>query len=149
MVIYDPLLGMIEVAMAMIEILEWSERFKLGHKRIDSDHQKLIALINQLSDAMTKRVGKEACCGVLQELVSYFQTHFAMEEDLMARHNYSQSAAHKAEHVQFVKQVEELQAKFETGSVTLSISLLNFLRNWLANHILMTDKALVAALPSE
>ncbi|MCX7169300.1 MAG: hypothetical protein NTY41_03155 [Proteobacteria bacterium] len=43
----------------------------------------------------------------------------------------------------------ELKARFDAGSVTLSISLLNFLRGWLANHILATDKALVAGLPPD
>lgn len=131
----------------MMELMEWSDRFRLGHRRIDSDHRKLIALINQLTEAMSKRAGQQVCGEVLDELVAYFQTHFATEEQLMAAHGYADSITHKAEHAEFVEKVLELKAKFDAGSVTLSISLLNFLRDWLTNHILVTDKALVAGLP--
>lgn len=134
--------------MEMMELMEWSDRFKLGHAKIDRDHQKLIALINRLSEAMIKREGQKVCAEVLDQLVTYFQTHFAMEEQLMAAHHYAHSMEHKAEHAAFVKQVLELKAKFEAGSLTLSVSLLNFLREWLSTHILATDKALVAALPA-
>ena len=130
-----------------MELMEWSDRFRLGHRRIDSDHRKLIALINQLTEAMSKRAGQQVCGEVLDELVTYFQTHFATEEQLMAAHNYAHSMEHKAEHAEFVEKVLELKSKFDAGSVTLSISLLNFLREWLTNHILVTDKALVAGLP--
>lgn len=134
--------------MEMMELMEWSERFRLGHSGIDRDHKKLIALINQLSTAMSKRSGQQVSGKVLGELATYFQTHFAMEEQLMSAYNYPHSAEHKAEHAKFVSEVLELKARFDAGSVTLSISLLNFLRDWLANHILATDKALVAGLPS-
>ena len=135
--------------MELMELMEWSERFKLGYARIDSDHQKLIALINQLTEAMTKRAGKDVCGTVLNELINYFKTHFAMEEQLMANFNYADAVSHKAEHAMFVDEVLKMKAKLEANSFMLPVSLLKFLRDWLSNHILVTDKALVAGLPPQ
>lgn len=129
-----------------MELMEWNDRFKLGHSRIDLDHMQLVTLINQLTEAMLKREGKEVCARVLDELVSYFKTHFAMEEQLMTLHRYPNIVAHKAEHTQFVKEILDSKTRFEAGSITLTISLLSFLREWLTNHILASDKALVAGL---
>lgn len=131
-----------------MDLFEWNDRFKLGHERIDADHMKLVALINELTEAMIRREGKEVCGLVLDELVNYFKTHFAMEERLMATHGYPQTAAHKAEHAKFVSEILDSKARFDAGSVTLTVSLLNFLREWLVAHILSTDKALVAAIAS-
>lgn len=80
----------------MMELMEWSERFRLGHSRIDRDHKKLISLINRLSSAMSNRSGQQVCGEVLDELVTYFQTHFALEEQLMSAHHYPHSVDHKA-----------------------------------------------------
>ena len=38
------------------------------------------------------------------------------------------------------KQVEEFTARYERGETTLNVQLLNFLRDWLANHIQIEDK---------
>lgn len=132
-----------------MELMEWNDRFKLGHGKIDSDHMKLVALINELTEAMLKRAGKEICGKVLDELVNYFKTHFAMEEQLMTVHHYGNTVAHQAEHAEFVAEVLDFKSRFEAGSVTLSISLLNFLREWLIKHILVTDKALVACIKAD
>ncbi|MCX7173089.1 MAG: bacteriohemerythrin [Proteobacteria bacterium] len=129
--------------------MEWNDRYKLGHVRIDGDHMKLVALVNQLTEAMLKRKGQQVCGKVLDELVNYFNTHFAMEEQLMATHHYAKTIEHKAEHAKFVEEILAFKAEFEAGSVILSISLLNFLREWLINHILISDKALVAGIKAD
>jgi hemerythrin len=44
-----------------------------------------------------------------------------------------------------LRNVLELQQKFESGATTLSIQVLHFLRDWLINHIGKSDKELAAA----
>ncbi|MFA6310807.1 MAG: bacteriohemerythrin [Sterolibacterium sp.] len=129
-----------------MDLMEWNDRFKLGHDKIDSDHMKLVALVNQLTDAMLKREGRQVCGKILEQLVNYFNTHFAREERLMATHHYAHIVEHKAEHADFVREILAFKSEFEAGSATLSISLLNFLREWLINHIMVSDKALVEAI---
>lgn len=127
-------------------LFNWDDKLKTNHPVIDTDHKKLVDLVNQLADAMQTGKGKEASGKVLNELIKYTTSHFATEERLMATHNYVNTRDHKAEHAKLVKEVLEFKAKYEAGSITLNSSLLNFLKNWLINHIMNSDKALANAI---
>lgn len=118
----------------------------LGHARIDHDHRRLFDLIDQLATAMRQGNSRDVCAKVLDQLVTYTRTHFAMEELLMRQHRYPQALAHKAEHDGFVASVGDFQKKLQTGSSVVSLEMLTVLRDWLANHIQKTDKALVSGL---
>lgn len=127
-------------------LFPWDDKYKTNHPVIDTDHKKLVELINKLADAMQAGKGRDVCGKVLNELVDYTKTHFATEEKLMAAHGYVNTADHKAEHAKFVKEVLDFKVKFDSGALTVTSSLLNFLRDWLIKHIMNSDKALVAAI---
>ncbi len=127
-------------------LITWGPMLTVGHKEIDDQHQKLVALVNQLNDAMHAGRGRDALSPVLNELVRYTVYHFGTEERLMAASKYPASAEHKAEHTKFVAEVGAFKKKFDTGNATLSVEIMNFLRDWLGKHILQTDKKLAAAL---
>lgn len=129
-------------------LFPWDDKLITRHPNIDSDHKKLVDLVNQLFDAMQSGKGKEACGRVLNELIQYTKTHFAMEERLMASHQYARTAEHKAEHAKLLKEVGDFKVKFDAGSLTVTASLLSFLRDWLINHISKSDKALAEAIGS-
>lgn len=128
-------------------MMEWSDALKVGHSAIDRDHQKLVGLINELSDAMEDGKGRDVCGRVLDELISYTKTHFAMEEQLMSAHHYAATSQHRAEHAKLVREVVAFQADFKAGTTILSVALLHFLMEWLTHHILASDKALAQAIP--
>lgn len=133
--------------MAATIMMEWNDSLKVGHGLIDRDHQRLVALINQLGEAMSAGQGKDVCGAVLDELVDYTKTHFANEERLMAAHGYADAPAHRAEHASLIDDVEEFRVKYRAGTATLSVFLLRFLMEWLTHHILESDKKLARALP--
>jgi hemerythrin len=47
---------------------------------------------------------------------------------------------HKAEHDKLTVKVLEYKKKFENNEILISVELLNFLRDWLTNHIMKTDR---------
>jgi hemerythrin len=118
----------------------------VGVKDIDDQHQKLIALVNQINDAMSAGQGKAALAPVLNELVRYTQYHFGTEERLMAQHKYALTVEHKGEHQKFIADVSAFKAKFDSGNAMISTEIMNFLRDWLSKHILQTDKKFARAL---
>ena len=77
---------------------------------------------------------------ILGSLVSYTKAHFSTEEQLLQLHGYPDLAAHKVQHKKFTDQVSDFQRQFSEGTLTLSIDVMNFLKDWLKNHILGTDK---------
>ncbi|KIF80204.1 bacteriohemerythrin [Noviherbaspirillum autotrophicum] len=124
----------------------WSEELRVGNSFIDSDHQKLISLVNRLHDAMAQGHGKDILGKIFDELIRYTREHFTREEEHMQKIRYADFAAHKQEHDKLIKDVVDLQSKFNAGNGMLSVQVSGFLRNWLVNHIMKTDTKLASAL---
>jgi hemerythrin len=119
--------------------MTWTDKLSVGVKVSDDDHKRLIDLVNRLDDGMRTGQGKEVVGKVLDELVRYTKFHFAREEQMFAKTGYP-AAVHKKEHDDLVKQVLDLQARYQKGELALSMETLEFLKNWLVNHIQGTDK---------
>ena len=127
----------------------WEASYSVGIAQIDEQHKKLFRLVNELNDAMQAGKAAEVIGGVFTALVEYTRTHFAAEERLMSAHAYPDIAGHKKQHEELTKQAEELAAKFKQTGIAPTIQVSAFLRDWLKNHILGTDKKYVPYLSSK
>ena len=122
-------------------LITWSDSMSVGVGRIDKEHQGLIDLINLLHSEMLARKSKEALVVVLDKLVSYTKFHFATEETLFRTLNYPSMATHLKEHAALTQKAVQLQSDLKTGKAMISAPVLDFLRDWLTNHILKQDMA--------
>jgi hemerythrin len=118
----------------------WSEEYSVSVNKFDEHHKKLIGYINELHEAMQVGQGKETLGKIMDGLIVYTQNHFKAEEELMLKFNYPGYLAHQKEHERLTTTALDLQEKFSKGQVALSITTINFLKDWLTNHILVTDK---------
>ncbi len=109
--------------------------------QFDQQHQKLVGLINQLYEAMRVGKGRVELGIILDELVDYTRKHFSSEEALMLKHAYPQYTQHKASHDRLTQQVMDFKNQYKAGKIGLSVQMMNFLKEWLVNHILDEDKA--------
>ena len=82
----------------MPSLEEWDASYSINVKKIDEQHKMLIEHINNLSDAMRFRKGKEYLAAVLDGLVDYARVHFASEENYFDKFDYPDSSVHKEEH---------------------------------------------------
>lgn len=123
-----------------MSFLTWSDEYSVNIKEIDNQHRKLIEIINQLHEAMTEGKGGSVLDDTLQRLLDYTDYHFSAEERLMEAYNYPGYVHHKAEHAKLIRQVEEFQRRYRQNPTGLAVQLLNFLKSWLTDHILKTDK---------
>jgi hemerythrin len=123
--------------------LKWDKSLAVGVKIIDSQHQELFRRVDALLEAMMKGEGKPHIEKLLQFLATYVLEHFAAEEKLMQQYRYPQAAAHKQQHVDFVKKFGELKGVFDKEGPTgdVSIGLNRFVCGWLRDHIGTTDTA--------
>jgi hemerythrin-like metal-binding protein len=119
---------------------------QLGYGDIDAQHRRLVELVNELDDAMRAGHGRDVVGGVLDELIRYTVYHFAFEEKLMDQYAIATASAHKTEHKKLVADVNAFKARFDKGSAAVTTELMTFLRSWLSDHILKTDKALAKEL---
>ena len=120
-------------------LLTWNEKYSVGVYELDGQHTGLFGILNDLHDAMMKGQAQSLTGPLLKKLVEYTRKHFKDEEAMMARTSYPGLAAHRVLHQELVKQVESYVGRFERGEITLNVHLLNFLRDWLTNHIQKTD----------
>jgi hemerythrin-like metal-binding protein len=60
----------------------------------------------------------------------------------MAARPYPEAAHHREEHKKLTKTVIEFKAKFDQGTIALTVPVMTFLEDWLVNHILCSDKAM-------
>ncbi len=119
--------------------IEWSDTYSVGIRSIDNEHRRLVGLVNKLHDASLQGQGSATAPVVLNELASYTVSHFAHEERLFDQHGYPDTPNHKRAHSDLVKQVQDLQEKAKAGNFTVGMEVMNFLKNWLVQHIQGTD----------
>ena len=121
-------------------LIAWDQGFSVGVGSIDEQHKKLIGLLNDLHDAMRFGKGRDVLGKVLAELIDYTAYHFRTEEGLFAKYGYPEHAAHEREHRDLTRQAMELKERFERGDTAITIDVMNFLKDWLNDHILGSDK---------
>ena len=126
--------------------VQWDKRLELGIPRIDSQHRKLVAMCNELHEALINRQRRSkdewlvTVGDVLRQAVSYTQTHFADEEKLMKACGFSGYAAHKQRHKEFVQTITQVLMGFDEMTVTLGFDFAGYLRDWILSHIACEDK---------
>lgn len=122
-------------------LMTWNDRMSVGVGVLDNDHKKLVGMVNSLFDEIQAGHGKDAIGKTLDGLINYTVDHFKREEQFFAQTGYPDSPGHKAQHADLAKQVLDVQKKYQSGaSATLSLEVMNFLKNWLINHIQGSDK---------
>jgi len=131
-----------------VPLIKWDDDFSVGIETADTHHKKLISMINTLHEAMVKGESDDIVAKILSALIVYTDKHFEYEENLFLTHNYPKYEEHKEEHDELIRQVKELNHKLIYYKTSLSIEVMNFLKEWLTNHIQVTDKAYTEFLNS-
>jgi hemerythrin len=134
--------------MQSTDLIQWSDRYRIGIPLIDEQHKKLIDMTNTLytgclaGDETAKAYFLKAIHGA----VDYVRFHFSTEEKLLERINYPGIAAHKKEHENFVKEILQQVQAFQAGKKFVPNIFVRYLRDWVLTHIAVSDKLYAAHL---
>jgi hemerythrin-like metal-binding protein len=121
-------------------LISWKNDFSVNIAEIDKQHMCLFELINKLHDSMKTGQGNSVIGPILSDLINYTVFHFDTEEKYFKKFQYSEYLRHKIEHDGLRTKAKQLNAEFAAGKVTITVEVLNFLRDWISNHILKSDK---------
>ena len=123
-----------------MDMISWLENYSVNNFLLDAQHKKLVSIINMLHSAMKEGQAKNMLEIILDDLILYTNEHFRTEERMMMNANFPGLKEHRIAHEKLNDKVLEFQKRFRENEVLISMDLMNFLKNWLINHIEITDK---------
>lgn len=125
---------------------KWLPEYNVHIRTIDDQHQELVNILNRLFIAVFSRESATAISGILDALVCYTETHFALEERLMRQAEYADFEAHKLEHGKLMAELDRLCKKCLSEEKPTYFEMLGFLKRWLRGHIQGVDTRYSIAL---
>lgn len=130
-----------------MEKIAWDDKYKIGVEVVDKAHEKLFRIVNRLfeipeDDINYQHTYKEG----IKYLEAYTMKHFLEEETYMRSIKYLGYARHKKIHDTFRdKTLVSLKKDLELSNYSVS-SVQRFagtMSNWLVEHIMREDQAIV------
>lgn len=130
----------------VLQVFKWTSQFETGVELIDSQHQTLVSLTNELGDAVILD-DRVLALRVLEQVVEYAGYHFKAEEAWFAKARVSPQdlAVHHQTHQEFVLQLERFAERWQEDR-SKAQALHRFLTAWLISHILGDDRDMVRSL---
>ena len=121
----------------------WNSNFETGNTLVDSEHKEIFGMVdNLLTGNFAGRADKIK--SAVDFLAGYVLRHFGHEEELMSESSYPGTDIHVKQHKDFVVVVTELTKRIEKDidSIDLSLEVNKIIVNWLAEHVMTSDKAM-------
>lgn len=121
-------------------VISWDDRYSVGVKELDEQHKKMFKMLDDLFESIDTVVDSQTVSNVLSRLREYALEHFETEERYMSECGYPDIENHKWTHEQFRMKVDDLCSDGTARPEQVLTDILNFLYEWLTNHILSCDK---------
>lgn len=124
----------------------WTQDLSVGVNNIDSQHQQLFKMADELFEAGKNGKSKEVIGDLLNFLDAYTKQHFSDEESYMKSINYPGLAEQQTAHKNFVAELTKLKNAYDTsgGNISVIINANQMVVEWLTKHISGLDKKIGA-----
>ncbi len=136
-------------------LLMWTDNLSVGVKNFDDDHKRMIRMINELHGAIEDvddagRIAEDEVEIALHRLENYIQYHCLEEERLMEQTGYPELRDHRKEHQGFNAKIAEMALRFRgSQDPNHATELMQFMYDWLTEHIFVTDRKYSSHLQSK
>lgn len=128
-----------------MSIFKWDYNFETGLPEVDRQHRDLLDKLNRCGEILVQGTPDPTVLdNLFHDLYSHTEQHFLEEEKLMEsfavdlRHRES----HTSEHVNFLQEISFMHRDLGLGDSNAELALLQFHNNWMAYHLLGSDKSL-------
>jgi hemerythrin len=116
--------------------LEWTDDLDVHVNSMNSEHKRLIDLMNKLYDLNEGEAPKDQLIKALTDLKDYTIKHFKDEEKIMEKLEFPKLNNHKFIHKNLLEKIDALATDFIEGpGDLLPDAVFSFLRHWLSAHI--------------
>lgn len=125
-------------------MIKWKDEYSVGVEKIDEQHKRLFEIANEAYEILNNEFYTDKydkIVEILKELEDYTVFHFNDEEEYMKQIGYKKFFTHKIEHEEFVQKIKNVDlGKVDCDQDKYLLDIMNFIVNWLVNHILEKDK---------
>ena len=128
----------------MHQLNQWHPNYSVFVKELDDQHKQFIDMLNELYDAYLQNAHKEKLDIIVKQLFEYSSIHFATEEKYFKEFGYEDAESHILEHETFFKEISTMFANYNQNKTLLSLKVINYLQDWLINHILNVDRKYIS-----
>jgi len=125
-----------------VEIIIWEEKYATGVKVIDSQHQHLFDMTNQLylacfaGDDVLNKVFQDT----MHQTVEYVRFHFNYELKLLSKIDFPDYKNHKKMHDNLVRDILKAVEDYKEDKKFTPNNFARTLRDWILGHIGVYDK---------
>ena len=123
-------------------LIEWREEYCTGIKGVDFEHEALIRQINAVYELVEDRADKALVIDSLGEIYGSISAHFALEEQMMVRHQYDHYQQHKADHERLLDDIRDITDEFEESVDVDDTEFKQKLTDWFQLHFKTHDSRL-------
>ncbi len=128
-------------------MIKWKDEYRLGIDKIDEQHAKLFEIAGRAYEIMNDHFSidkYDQVVAILEELKEYAVYHFKTEEEYLQSIGYRKFLSHKVQHDDFVQKIVDTDLrKVDENPEPYLIEVLDFIVNWIGQHILVQDKQYV------
>lgn len=132
--------------------LTWSKRMSVGNKTLDSEHEQILKLLNEVDRAISAK-DSARFAKTLKQLEDATRMHFSNEAKIAQAINH-RFVQHHSEHQHILDKIQdietELAAQQSKWSASVAEHYFQFLSGWAMDHIDDHDmqmKSLLEKLP--
>ncbi|MBD3233469.1 MAG: bacteriohemerythrin [candidate division Zixibacteria bacterium] len=132
----------------IMPLIEWKSEYDTGIESIDKQHRRLVNMINALDRSRKDNNSDRTIRNVMIAIANYTKLHFADEENLMRKLEFDELEYHQGLHNKLREQVVNILTRIGTDQHYNINNLIQFLSNWLLNHISKEDQKIGARAKS-
>lgn len=122
-------------------LVRWNNSFSVGIYVFDLEHMQLLALVNNLFDAMVSGLDEKKILSILNGVTDFAEGHFAHEEEFFQITGYAGGEAHRSEHRHLLNEIQWFkESAIDTDARTVAINLSGFLTMWFTEHTVGLDR---------
>lgn len=125
---------------AQMPLIRWEESYSVHEPLLDSHHQRLFSMLNELYERVVNSSSLDCILPVLDEFYDYTTYHFSAEEEHMRVLGFTDTAEHIEQHQEFIRALDSLRLRYHDNDLDVARELLIILGEWLLHHVMKVDK---------
>ena len=126
--------------------IPWSREMLIGHPQLDSDHELIVTLINDLNETILSSANRVFVIDKYCQIIDCVGEHFAREEHIMITSKFSETDCHRKAHWDLFDQLTKMTHLLECNAPMSEHNLILFLNEWFCHHVMVADRKLAEHL---